>query len=190
MNRRNLLILLAVLAALGVYVYFVEVRGGASPADETPTGPLPLWTMAAEDIVGLEIEQPVTAGAVRLTYYGDEGGWQCYEPLLEATDQDRVKQVASQLAGISANRVLSETGEPPSVFGLAAPDYLIRIKPMGGEEIVLRIGDKNPQGTSYYAQIEGQRPVYLLPTYTIEQAVALLNSPPAAPTLTSPPGSP
>jgi hypothetical protein len=184
MNRRNLLILLVVLAVLGGYVYFAEVRQDKSPAEETSTEQSSLWTMSAEDVIRLEIEQPVTAAAVRLTYYGEEVGWQCSEPPLEATDQDRVQQIVSQLADIRANRVLSETNEPLSVFGLAAPGYVIRIMPLDEDEIVLCIGDKNPQGTAYYAQIEGQQPIYLLPTDALDQAIGLLTSPPVPPTPT------
>ncbi|MCR4407077.1 MAG: DUF4340 domain-containing protein [Anaerolineae bacterium] len=182
MNRRNLLVLLVILIALGSYVYLAEIRRGQSPATETSTAQQ-LWTMAAEDVVRLEVEQPVKASAVRLTYYG-EIGWQCLEPSLEATDQERVKQIISQLVSIRANRVLSETNEPLSVFGLAAPGYIIRILPQGKDEIVLRIGDKNPQGTAYYAQIGGQQPIYLLPTYALDQAIGLLTSPPVPPTPT------
>jgi len=192
MNRRNLLILLAILIVMGGYVYFAEVRGSKPSSEgEISTEQSQLWTMTAEDVVRLEIEQPVTAAAVRLTYYG-EIGWQCLEPPLEATDQDRVKQIVSQLVDIRANRVLSETNEPLSVFGLAAPGYVIRIMPLGEDEMVLRIGDKNPQGTAYYVQIEGQRPepvegqqpIYLLPTYALDQAIGLLTSPPVPPTPT------
>ena len=182
MNRRNLLVLLVILIALGSYVYFAEIRRGQSPAAETATEQS-LWTMTAEDVVRLEIEQPVKASAVRLTYYG-EIGWQCLEPSLEATDQERVKRIVSQLVSIRANRVLSETNEPLSVFGLAAPSYIIRLLPLGKDEIVLRIGDKNPQSTAYYVQIEGQQPIYLLPTYALDQAIGLLTSPPVPPTPT------
>ncbi len=197
MNRRNLLILSAVLIVLGGYVYFAEIRGKTSSAEETPTGQPPLWTIAAEDIIGLEIEQPVTAAVVRLTH-NKELGWQCYEPPLEATDQARVQQVVSQLVNIRASRVLSETNEPLSVFGLAAPSYVIRIKLPGEDEKVLRIGDKNPQGTAYYAQVagqgtglvEGQQPIYLLPTYAIDKAIDFLTSPPEQPTPTPEPTAP
>lgn len=183
MNRRNLVLLLAVLAVLGGYVYFAEIRRGQPSTGEVSAESEKLWTIEAEDVIRLQVEQPVTANAVRLTYY-EESGWRCEEPPLEATDQDRVQQVVSQLTTIRVNRVLSETTAPLSVFGLAAPSYVIRLMPQEGAEQVLHIGDQNPQGTSYYAQIEGQQPIYLLPTYAIDQALDLLDSPPEAPTPT------
>jgi len=180
MKPRTTLILLAVLVVLGGYVYWTELRQPASSASTTPT-PAPVWSYAAEQVVGITIQGG--GKQVRLTRPAN-GAWQLETPQAGPADQDRVTAVLDSLAPLQASRTLTDTTGSLADYGLAQPALSVTLRLTDGSDHALEIGDMTPPQTDYYVQVQGQAPIQLVSASTVQSVQDLLNQPPFPPTPT------
>ncbi|MGQ9585028.1 MAG: DUF4340 domain-containing protein [Anaerolineae bacterium] len=181
MRLRNTLILLVLLALLGGYVYFFEVRGGGSGVGPTPTpSSVQVLGLNASDVSKLTVEG--AEGTVRLSRPAG-GSWQMEVPSQAEADDVRVNSVVSSLAWLSASRAITETTDLEP-FGLAAPSWKVEITLADGTREQVYIGDTNPAGSQYYVRKEGDPAIYLVYASTIEGLQRLVKEPPYPPTPT------
>jgi len=180
MKVRNTIILIILLALLGGYVYFFEVRGNTGE-EATPTpSTVQVLDLNEDDVVGLTVQGP--EGTTRLSRPVG-GQWQMEEPSQEPADDTRVGLVVSSLAHLSASRSLTETTDLEP-FGLASPLWTVEVEVAGGTTERIQIGDKNPAGGQYYVKKEGDSAIYLVYASTIEGLQRLVKEPPYQPTPT------
>ena len=185
MKPRTTLILLGVFLALGVYVYFGEIRRPESTATGTPTPP-PLWTVAADQVVGLTVQ----GGGKETRLTRPAGGeWQMEAPQAVAADGERVTRSLDQMITLTATRSFTDTAGSLADYGLEKPALEVTLRLADGSTRALKIGVANPQQTGYYAQVQGQGGVHLLPDTLVTDLRDLLDSPPIKPTPT-PTGTP
>ena len=178
MKARNTLILVAIFALLAGYVYFVEMR----KEEEIEEKPLTIFDLATEEVESLEVRDNVEPSVVRLVK-DKEGNWRIEEPFSEEADQVRVEGLVGRVAKMSASRVVTETAADLAPFGLAEPPLTVRVG-LAGEEGILQVGDKNPRGSAYYVQREGDEAVYLVYAGLIDDLKRLITEPPKKPTPT------
>lgn len=181
MNVRNTLILVVLLALLGAYVYFVEIKGEAGK-EATPTpSAVQVFDLEEDEVTGLTVTGP--EGTTRLRR--DAGGeWQMEAPSQEPADDIRVGALSSTLARLSATRALTDVTDLEP-FGLAAPSWTVEVVLSSGETHRLQIGDQNPAGGSYYIKKEGDPAIYLVYASTVQSLQRLVTDPPYRPTPTA-----
>ncbi len=180
MKPRTTLILVGAFALLLVYVYFGELRRPVRTEPGTPT-PAPLWGVASDQVVGLTLRD--SAQETRLSRPAG-GAWRLEAPTAEEADGERVERSLSQLTDLTANRTFTDTVGALADYGLGEPTLTVTLHLADGSARVLKVGGPNPLGTAYYAQVEGQAAVHLVPDYLVQDLRGLLDQPPVRPTPT------
>ena len=180
MKLRGTLVLVAILALLGAYVYFFEMR---KPPAEKPSSTVIVLNVSPEDVVGVEVAGKEGESALARE---PEGDWKVVKPEEKEADQARVRSVLRRLWPLKATRVLTGSVDL-AAFGLAEPKITVTLKLKDGSQKRFFVGNKNPAGTAYYVQVEGQEGVYLAYVLPIKELERLVTEPPYKPTPTPSP---
>ena len=180
MNPRVTVGLLAVLLALGAYVYFGAPA--ASPVGPTPsakTDPqLELWTLEESQIQAVSIQRGGQEAGVQRA--GEE--WQL-TPSGEPADRLRVNSLIFRLATVRATyRVANVTNE--AEFGLATPSMVATLRLANGESRTLTVGAKAPAESGTYVRKDGDAAVYLVSNALVQDLDRIVTEPPRPPSPT------
>jgi hypothetical protein len=186
MKLRNTLVLIAVLALLGGYVYFFELRKGNEPtANSAAAIVLDLNSAQITGITVTKTQDGVTTTARVQREVGQP--WQIEEPVQEPADDVRVNNLTGLLAKLEATRQIEQSASDPSIYGLQPPAFEIVVTLQDGSEQTLTIGEMNPTKSGYYGQHKGDPAVYLLPISPASDLEDWLLAPPKMPTPTPEP---
>jgi hypothetical protein len=159
MSPRNTLILAAIVAALGAFLYFYEIRGGEERAEAEEEAKRLFHGVSAEQIASIEL---LAAGGERVRLERSDQGWRITEPVRFPADRIRADSLASSLAGLSSEAVFAEP-EPLAEYGIGA-DPTLRFR-VGEVEHQLFIGDKTPVGGNTYVKTGEGSQVYAVKSY-------------------------
>lgn len=185
MIRRGTWIVLAIFVGmLGVYLWWSQ-RPSSSSAGEATATPGPLWSVTAEQIQRIEVqdhEQGVRLIAERQA----DVGWTVSEPEGAAQDAGRVERAATWLMA-PVPRAEIGPQEDLEPFGLASPSYSVTVILSGGTELVLDIGRETPTGSSRYVTFVGREGVLVFTQAGLQEVLGLLDDLIVPPTATAPP---
>ncbi len=187
MRPRTLLVLLALVAGLGAFVWFYEreLPGSEQRAEQAKKL---FGDLESDDVtaVGLEWEGTTVrlervevkeeagdkagegekeagkgeeAGEGTEPGLGEEPHWRITQPLQSRADATAVGGLLQSLLDLQKTRTLDDPD--PKALGLDKPQATIRVKTAGGERVV-RIGAKIPTGASVVAAFEGEDEAYVV----------------------------
>jgi hypothetical protein len=176
MKPRTLLILLAVVLALGAFIWFYERKLPSSEERET-LGKKVLELDKAE-VTAVAIDSPKgkirlerTGGASPKELEGKEGEaaplaqsppaveWRIVQPLAARADSFAVDRLLDGLAALEKTRTLDDVD--PKAVGLDKPRAVVRLTTKTGEK-VLRLGAEVPPGGSLIASVPGRKGAYVV----------------------------
>ena len=161
MKPRNTLIAVAVLALVGLYAYFVELKGGAKK-QALKEAEARLWEVTPEEVTRFTIFK----GDVAITVERGETGWNILAPIETRADSFSPDDVARAIAELRRETVVDEAPDDLDAFGLADPE--LRVHWSGPEGLgEVEIGIKNPVGETRYARVAGETPVFLLDAFAV-----------------------
>ncbi len=185
MIRRGTWIVLAVFVGLlGLYLWWSQQPAGPSEGEATPT-PGPLWSVTAEQIQKIEVED-LDAGLRVVAQRQADVGWAVIEPEGAVQDAGRVERAATWLlAPVPRAEIGAQEDLEP--FGLADPSYRVTVTLSGGTELVLEIGRETPIGDSRYVNFAGREGVLVFTQAGLDEVLGLLNDLIAPPTAPVPP---
>jgi len=176
MKFRSTGLLLLVFVLLLGYVYFVELKKPAAvaPVDKSAW----VLTLSQDDVQQLA----VTYQGQSATYVKADGAW--HMGALDGVEADatQVDSVVLSLVNLQATRVLTQSLEALSTYGLEKPPLTVTLGLANGGQDVLFFGDKNPTGTQYYVVHKGSDPVFLVYAALADDLRNLVLSPPYKPT--------
>lgn len=183
MNPRVTLGLLAVLVALGGYVYFAGPSGGEtspSAAKEKPVDPQ-LDVLKFDDRETQRLV--VRRGEQQTTVEKDADGTWRLQPSGEPADRMRLNGVLLRLSSLRATRRFEE---PASLadFGLAVPQMGLTVRQGDGTELGLLLGGKAPAEAGTYAKRTDEAAVFVISNALVQDLERLLTEPPREPTPT------
>jgi hypothetical protein len=180
---RGTLLLLAVLLALGGFVYFNEQRSGATNGNHGNQGAL-VFSFEQEDIRSLGIKD----GDKTVDLVKDGSGiWRIANQGDIEADEWKVASVLWRVAQLHADRTVADRVEAPADYGLNEPSMAVTIGPTGGQAETLHIGNQNSRQTGYYAVKASGGPLYLINASLIHDLRRLTSEPPAKPAPTTGP---
>jgi hypothetical protein len=178
MKFRTTGLLLVIFLALATVVVLIQTRPpAAAPNDKS------LWvlTLAPDDVQGLTVNDlGKTIALVKnngVWYIGDAAG--------QEADGIHVGTVVDSLVNLQATRVLTDTAEALSAYGLEQPATSVVLSLPNNQLQTLTIGSKNPDGSLYYLQKKGDAKVYLVYQSLVSDLKGLVASPPIKPTPTA-----
>ncbi|NPV78477.1 MAG: DUF4340 domain-containing protein [Anaerolineae bacterium] len=112
---------------------------------------------------------------------------------LANSDHDQVAQgkIEELLTTLRTATIISAINNPvdPAVIGLEEPKLSIRLQNTKGETVLIKIGDKTPTDSGYYAQMDENLPV-ILRSITVEDLVVMTKKESLIATLPAPEGTP
>lgn len=160
MNRLwSTLALGVLLAALGGYIYFVDMK---KPADGASTKEK-AFAVSSDAIDELTIASS-SGDTTRLQKSG--GTWQIVEPVKADADGAGPSAIATSLSSLEIERVLDEKPTDVKEYGLEPPRMTVAFT-AGGDKTPKRLllGDKTPGGGELYARRDGDPRVFLLASF-------------------------
>jgi hypothetical protein len=150
--RYGATILLAVLAAaLGLYVWLVEIRGSAERERAAATERRVL-DVRADEIT--ELELPLTDGGRALLVR--DGGWRLASPLEFPSDTRTVDRALEALEELESELVIDPPTEDLSAFGLSAETREVIAARTADRSLGLYLGADAPIGSTRYFALEGE----------------------------------
>jgi hypothetical protein len=158
MRFKGTFILLIVCLALGVFLYFYEIKGGEK-REKAKEAEGKLWKLEDKEIRQIEFvypEQRITA--VRRS----ENEWFLTEPRPLAADSEELNRLAGSVAEIKRESVVEQNAADLEKYGLSPPQSTLELGAKDGKEYALAFGDSNPTGNSVYAMLPGQKEVFLV----------------------------
>lgn len=151
------LALVAVLAGLGAYIYFVDADRPASGIEEKQK----VFTVEADQIEEITISAENESATVRKT----DGTWKLTAPVQADADQNEISTITSALASLEVNRVVDENATDLVQYGLGNPRVMVDFKAQGGVSGQLHLGDKTATQGDLYAVKPGEKRVFLIQAY-------------------------
>jgi hypothetical protein len=188
MSPRVTLGLLAVLLALGGYVYSANIGAGqgAQPAskDKTADTRLEVTRFDDRDVQALTVE--TTAGQAIVEKDAD-GNWRL-QPSGEPGDRFRINGLISRLATLRATRRFDEPGDLGQ-YGLTTPTLTATVRLTAGSGPTLLFGARAPAEAGTYAKQNAEGAVFVVSNAIVQDLERLVSEPAREPTPvpTSPP---
>ena len=171
MVRRSTWIVVAAFGVVLLAAFLLNPsRQQAEPAETTPT-PMPMWTVASDEIVGLVVEN-LQAGE-RIELVRDPVDlWRTVSPVAGPADAARVEQAVSWLAAPSPRAELPEVTDL-APFELAEPVYRVEVSLRDGRRLSFSVGREAPTGGSRYVSLEGRSGVLVVSSFGLEEVLTL-----------------
>ena len=160
MKPRNTLLLALIVAALGAFVWFYEIEGGAEREKQEEASKHLFAGVTAESIQSIELRTE-DGSTARLERAGDQG-WKLVAPLAAPADRFAVDGVASTLAELAPEATF-ETPEPLANYGLEG-EPAVRFR-AGDTDYALRLGNATPVGGNLYATDAEGKKVFALASW-------------------------
>jgi hypothetical protein len=154
---RSFLVLLALLAGLGAYLYFVESKRtpGEGPKKEK------VFSVEADKIEEISIK---AESGDQTTLRKSSNDWQIVSPATAKPDSTEVSGLTSNLSSLEIQSVVDENPPDLKEYGLANPRVEVTFK-SGGQSHTLQIGHKTPPGSDLYAKRGNEKKVFLIASY-------------------------
>lgn len=150
---------LALAAALGGYLYFVDAKRPAG--DDKPKEKLFTFDKArARALTVTSAGQP----EIRLVKAGE--GWRMEAPLAAPADASEADAIVSGLDGLEVTEVVAEAPAALADYGLDPPRGTVVVTVDGQPQpITLHVGEKTPDGGSLYGRVPARPRVFTIPAY-------------------------
>ena len=162
-RARSFLLLLAVAAGIGAYVWFVEMKRDPDAAEEAPREKLFAVEPSQIQEVRIRNEQ---GEASTLKRAGER--WIIAEIPGAEVDETEAGNIVTSLAGLESNRVVDEQPASLAEYGLDKPRITASYKDAAGAERTLLIGSKTATGGDLYAKLADSPRVVLIGSFLEE----------------------
>jgi hypothetical protein len=182
-NPRITLIVVALFALLLGYVYFAEInKPPAQLGTPVPTPAPQVFSLSSSNVKSIEVRD--LRRPRQVTISRTENTWQITNPETKPADSTQVDSTLMQLTTLQATRVLTNvTNLAP--YGLITATLEVRLVMSDTTSYAITVGDKTPDGSSYYAVYTGDTAkVFLISSSTVDQFNTWLTTPPYEPTAT------
>ena len=154
---RSFLVLLAIAAALGGYLYYDSKH----PATDQKKQEKVFADIASDKIdqVSVKSDKGETT-----TVQKKANGWQVTQPVTAGADESELSGITSNLASMEVQRVIDEQPGDLKPFGLDPARMEVSFK-SGGKDHKILLGQKTPAGSDLYAKLPDKPRVFLIPSY-------------------------
>ena len=200
MNPRITLGLLAILLALGGYIYFggapasPDAAGkpgapgkpgvpGAASKDNPADPQLDVFQFDERAAQRLTVRN--AAGQQVAVQNSGDGTW-VLQPSGEPADRLRISGLLLRLSNLRATRRIAEPANLAE-YGLTQPSSTATIAVADSPELTLTLGGRAPAESGTYAQKGGDAAVYVISNAVAQDLERLVNEPPLPPTPTTAP---
>lgn len=182
MNRNLTIGLVIVFVALLLYVLLVQRPTQEAQANATPTPSTSaatagvLWEgVTADQILSVSVTGP--DGTMTFGRASASEAWAITAPEAQVADQLQAAQNAATVANLRYSNIIT-TVTDLAPFGVLSPMYQIEVKLADGTSKTLRVGDKTPLNTGYYAVRGMDTNALVVDTGSVEMIAGWVQNPP------------
>ncbi|MCR4435299.1 MAG: DUF4340 domain-containing protein [Clostridiales bacterium] len=158
-HLRSTVVLLVVLAVLGGAYAFVVKKGEKVDNGKAAGNAIKLLELDKEKINEITVENPDG----KFVFTKKDGNWVLSSVPSFKIDTSKIEEIASTLASLEAQKVVSEDGSDLAQFGLDQP-RTVTVKTSDGKEKTVELGNKTPTGDAYYLKEKDVGRVYTIDT--------------------------
>src|SRR5215813_9316122 len=164
--KKSTLILVLLAAALGVGVYFLEIKKGNPTPTATTDTSKPVFNFNSGDVASMTIGRE----GQNVVIENQSGKWVITQPINAPADESAMNSLAGSIASSRVSRTLNASAEDVKSYGLEQPAVTIDIKLKSGEQHRVQLGNKAFSGLSVYARVDDASGVNLLPVAMLTDA--------------------
>ncbi len=158
--------------------YKKNITGNQTPTATSTSHAL--FSFTETDITSFSIED--TQGHSVSFSKDAKNSWVLAGQTATTTMTTTVESAVTSLVSLTSSTKMDPSVAPVQI-GLLKPSKTIIVQTAVGSKFTLEIGDANAIGNGYYARLNGDTPV-VVDKYGLDTVLALLTSPPIAPTKT------
>lgn len=156
-------------------VYYVSQQ--PTPQDLANKAKTPrILSFASTDATTLTI----SSGSSTTEVQRSNSSWQLVKPVATPADANRVQDWLDQLGSLNADQVVQGASSDLSQYGLSKPKLDVEVGLTSGKAATLKLGGKTPDGSDYYAQVPGDKNIYLVNAPLGDDLNSALAKPPVA----------
>lgn len=174
MSIRTTFVLTVMLILVAGYFIFENVSGGT---DDTLVDPPWFYTVSTNDISEITVHY----GDTKETFINTQAGWVIDRPQPLPVDTSRWSGVTLLLSGPKTERIVHETVDDLSLYGLEKPQATIDVTLLGNRAVRTYLGDLTPDGTAHYVMQENDPRLYTIDTSWGQVMTNLAAIPPKPP---------
>ncbi len=159
---RNLILLLILMIVMIGAIFFVTNQKKEKESSKTDTSE-DTSVIAKTDTTAIKTIHFNTPENDMILIVNEQGNWQNYLDEKFPVNQTHASNMASAFANITATRTMTEGISDLSEFGLTKPAATITATLKDESAIKVKIGDKVPVSGGYYATLNDDGKVYIIP---------------------------
>lgn len=183
MKTSNWILLILLALAVGAY-FLVKYNNDNKSAEATPT-PSVFYLIQESETILKKVRMQGADGRVLEMERNQEGFWEIILPQRAKAEQWKVTAMETQLASLMVNTQLGRVANFGD-FGLDAPTYLLQLEYYNGVRHKIEVGSLTPTKSGYYVRLD-DGDVFVIPQYSLDPILGLLDTPPYQPTPTPTP---
>ncbi len=154
MRPRNTLFIVLVLAALGAYVYWVELPHQKSEVEQKR-----LLAFDKDKVGTITLEYPDRA--ITLERGGDKH-WRIVKPIEAEADDATIGNLLTAIGDAQVTRTLEDVGDKLGSYGLDPPQTVVKLGLEGGGELpAVKVGKTTQVGFAAYVQKDDEKSVHI-----------------------------
>ncbi len=166
MDRRIKIISAFVIPVLLIGTYFiVTTLQSDEDAQIDQEGPVIVFPLTKEELQTVTISR----NDDRVTIENENTRWQVKNDVPFQLQQSKIDTVVDTVVSLPAQRVISENPKELSSYGLEAPRAEITLRTKKGTETTGYIGNRTPQGDSYYFKKKDEPTVFTVAGYFVSR---------------------
>jgi hypothetical protein len=158
MRFKGTLILLIVVLALGAFIYFYEIKGGAQ-REKAKESENKVWGIDEKNIQQMDFS---SGGQLVTAVRKSDTEWVLTAPKTLDADSDELERLARSAATLQRESVVEENATELARFGLSPAQSSVKVKTKDGKIFAVDFGNNNPTGSSVYASIPGKPVVFFV----------------------------
>jgi Domain of unknown function (DUF4340) len=179
MKWLNQVILILILALVGGWWYFYEIKGSETRETMKTEAKRLFPGLEQESVVSFEFQRIATAPSGientvefpddtrRFQFHRRGNNWRMTVPVDTNADQQVVTDLIDSIITLSSEKKLPRSEIDETVFGLDKPAFIIQID-TGGDDtppgtFVCKLGNENPAGNLLYTKVDDHSDIYLIP---------------------------
>ncbi|MQF82665.1 DUF4340 domain-containing protein [SAR202 cluster bacterium AD-802-E10_MRT_200m] len=174
MSIRTTFVLMVMLILVAGYFIFENTPEGTGDATSQPPW---FYTVSTNDISEITVKHK----NMEETFKNTAAGWVIEQPQELPVDESRWSGVTLLLSGPKTERIVHETVEDLSLYGLEKPQTIIDVTLLGNRTIRTYLGDLTPDGTAHYVMQENDSRLYTIDTSWGQVMTNLAAIPPKPP---------
>ena len=179
MNVRLSILLLLVLTLIGGSVYVTQELATKERKESPPW----LYQLQPEDITKISVAYRDQQMGYELQ--GDQ--WVIKDGNDTPVFQDKWSGMTLLLSGPKTNRLLADSIDDPTKYGLDEPQSIIQVFDKSGSPLEFHLGNSTPSGNHWYATVVGSQSLFQVAALWGEVVSKLATEPPYTPTPVPPP---